>query len=95
MDVIRIILKTAQTVHNEAGGKAGFNAFVTKKMDGYASSYIASLVNNSMMETMWNNSGRSTSMLEILETQRKYIKSLKEVLKEKVEKTGKNSANTN
>jgi hypothetical protein len=38
------------------------------------------------METRWNNPGKSTTMLEILETQRKYIKPLKEVLKEKIEK---------
>jgi SpoVK/Ycf46/Vps4 family AAA+-type ATPase len=55
---------------------------LSKNMDGYTGSDIESLVNNAM-ETAWNNPGKTTSIIEILETQRKYIKPLKEVFKEK------------
>jgi SpoVK/Ycf46/Vps4 family AAA+-type ATPase len=60
-------------------------AELSKKMEGYAGADIASLV-NSAMETRWNNPGKSTTLPEILETQLKYIKPLKEVLKEKIER---------
>jgi SpoVK/Ycf46/Vps4 family AAA+-type ATPase len=84
VQILEIHLKKALKDSLDAETKEGLLE-LSKNMDGYAGSDIASLV-NSAMETMWNNPGRSTSMLKTLETQRKYIKPLKEVLKEKIEK---------
>jgi SpoVK/Ycf46/Vps4 family AAA+-type ATPase len=58
---------------------------LAKKTEGYAGSDIAYLV-NSAMETAWNRPGAAESMSEILETQRKYIKPLEEVMGEKIRK---------
>jgi ATP-dependent 26S proteasome regulatory subunit len=84
IQILEIHLRKALKHDLDEETKRGL-AELAKKMDGYAGSDIASLV-NSTMETLWNNPGKSTTMLETLETQRKYIKPLKEVLKEKIEK---------
>jgi hypothetical protein len=84
VQILEIHLKKALKHDLDEETKNGL-AELSKKMDGYAGSDIASLV-NSAMETLWNNPGQSTTMLETFETLREYIKPLKEVLKEKIEK---------
>jgi hypothetical protein len=83
VDILKIHLKKALKQDIDEETEKGLAA-LSKKMEGYAGSDIAALVNDAI-ETQWNNPGKSTPILEILETQRKYIKPLKEVLKVKIE----------
>jgi SpoVK/Ycf46/Vps4 family AAA+-type ATPase len=84
VEILKIHLKKALKQDIDEETEKGL-AELSKRMDGYAGADIASLVNNAM-ETRWNNPGKSMALLEILETQWKYIKPLREVLKEKIEK---------
>jgi SpoVK/Ycf46/Vps4 family AAA+-type ATPase len=84
IQILEIHLKKALKHDLDDETKKGL-AELSKKMDGYAGSDIAYLV-NSTMETLWNHPGKSTAMLETLETQRKYIQPSKEVFKEREEK---------
>jgi hypothetical protein len=83
VDILKIHLKKALKQDLDEETVKGL-AELSKKMEGYAGADIAALVNDAI-ETRWNNPGKSTPILEILETQRKYIKPLKEVLKVKIE----------